>query len=81
MAKYIAPHGRICSTQSQISRAIDELDLTVFGTNRTVDVPDTARQHIETAKTHIAAGLLEFNKAALLLIEADAAGLSEKKED
>jgi len=75
MAKYVSQTGWILSSNEKLGRVIEYLDdYALKG-----DIPQSARNHIETAQDLIQKAILTLQNASRELIEADAAEL--KLED
>ena len=76
MAKYVSQTGWILSSNEKLNRVIENLDdYALRG-----DIPQSTRNHIETAQGLIKKAILSLHNASRELLEADAAGLSEEKE-
>ena len=75
MAKYVSQTRWILSSNEKLCRVIEHLDDYAL----TDDIPQSARNHIETAQGLINKAILSLQNASRELIEADAAEL--KLED
>lgn len=76
MAKYVSQTGWILSSNEKLNRVIENLDdYALRG-----DIPQSARNHIETAQGLINKAILSLHTASRELLEADAAKLKLKED-
>ncbi len=76
MAKYVSQCCWTLSSNEKLGRVVEYItDYVLEG-----DIPQSVRNHIETARGHINKAILSLQNASRELIEADAATLSEGKE-
>lgn len=77
MAKYVSQTGWILSSTEKLNRVIENLDdYALRG-----DIPQSTRNHIETAQGLITKAILSLQNASRELIEADAAELKLKEDE
>lgn len=75
MAKYVNQTGWILSSNEKLGRVVEHLDDYALDD----DIPQSARNHIETAQDLINKAILSLQDASRALIEADAEELSRKE--
>lgn len=74
MAKYVSQTGWILSSNETLGRTL--VCLSKFALKG--DIPQSTRNHIETAQGHIKKAILSLQNASRELLEADAAELKLK---